>query len=83
MSKVVLRWIYYYKHLFFRMYQDKLAHLKSQLQQLRNGTHPEYRKKLKKIETSYKERYENGSLAIITYLHESLHTTKFLKSKEF
>lgn len=38
------------------MYQDKLAQLKGQLQQLRDGTHPEYKKKLKKIDISYKER---------------------------
>uniref|UniRef100_A0A8W8K3I5 Sin3 histone deacetylase corepressor complex component SDS3 n=1 Tax=Magallana gigas TaxID=29159 RepID=A0A8W8K3I5_MAGGI len=39
-----------------RMYQDKLAHLKKQLQQLEEGTLPEYIKKRKKIDQQYKER---------------------------
>lgn len=38
------------------MYQDKLAHLKKQLQQLEEGTLPEYIKKRKKIDQQYKER---------------------------
>lgn len=41
---------------FFRMYQDKLASLKKQLQQLKDGTHPEYNRKLKRLEAQYKER---------------------------
>jgi len=41
----------------FRMYQDKLASLKKQLQQLKEGTHPEYNRKLKRLEGQYKERY--------------------------
>ncbi|KAL5016829.1 hypothetical protein ScPMuIL_006418 [Solemya velum] len=39
-----------------QMYQDKLAHLKKQLQQLREGTFPEYIKKTKKIDQQYRER---------------------------
>ena len=39
-----------------RMYQDKLAQLKKQLQQLKDGTLPEYMKKLRKIDQSYRER---------------------------
>lgn len=39
-----------------QMYQDKLAQLKKQLQQLQSGTLPEYLKKLKKIEQQYRER---------------------------
>ncbi|XP_022337531.1 sin3 histone deacetylase corepressor complex component SDS3-like isoform X4 [Crassostrea virginica] len=39
-----------------QMYQDKLAHLKKQLQQLEEGTLPEYIKKRKKIDQQYKER---------------------------
>ncbi|XP_061163641.1 sin3 histone deacetylase corepressor complex component SDS3-like isoform X2 [Saccostrea echinata] len=39
-----------------QMYQDKLAHLKKQLQQLEEGTLPEYIKKRKKIDQNYKER---------------------------
>ena len=38
------------------MYQDKLAHLKKQLQQLEDGTLPEYLKRKKKIEQQHKER---------------------------
>lgn len=41
---------------FSRMYQDKLAHLKKQLQQLEDGTLPEFLKRKKKIEQHYKER---------------------------
>ena len=39
-----------------QMYQDKLAHLKKQLQQLQDGTLPEFIKKRRKIEQQYKER---------------------------
>ena len=39
-----------------QMYQDKLAHLKKQLQQLADGSHPEYIKKIKKLDTGIKER---------------------------
>lgn len=39
-----------------QMYQDKLAHLKKQLQQLEDGTLPEYLKRKKKIEQQHKER---------------------------
>lgn len=38
------------------MYQDKLASLKKKLQQLKDGTHHEYNKKIKKLEYQYKER---------------------------
>ena len=38
------------------MYQDKLAHLKKQLQQLEDGTLPEYIKKKRKIDQQFKER---------------------------
>ncbi|XP_065210090.1 sin3 histone deacetylase corepressor complex component SDS3 [Planococcus citri] len=39
-----------------QVYQDKLAGFKKQLQQLKEGTHPEYNRKLKKLENAYKER---------------------------
>ncbi|OWF52146.1 sin3 histone deacetylase corepressor complex component SDS3-like isoform X2 [Mizuhopecten yessoensis] len=39
-----------------QMYQDKLAHLKKQLQQLQEGTLPEYIKKRRKIDQQFKER---------------------------
>lgn len=38
------------------MYQDKLATLKKKLQQLNDGTHYEYNKKVRKLEYQYKER---------------------------
>lgn len=39
-----------------QMYQDKLADLKEQLRQLHQGTHPDYVKRLRKLETAYAER---------------------------
>lgn len=38
------------------MYQDKLANLKDQLKQLDDNVHPEYVRRVKKIEQAYKER---------------------------
>ncbi|EDS43989.1 suppressor of defective silencing [Culex quinquefasciatus] len=38
------------------MYQDKLASLKKQLDELRSGTHPEYLRRVKKLEHQYSER---------------------------
>lgn len=40
------------------MYQDKLANLKKQLQQLKDGTHPEYNRLNRKLEQEYNERIE-------------------------
>ena len=42
----------------FRIYRDKLAYLKQQLEQLEQGLHPDYQRKLKKLETVYKDRYD-------------------------
>jgi len=39
-----------------QMYQDKLAHLKKQLNQLEESSHPEYLRRLKKVEQNYRER---------------------------
>ncbi|XP_041348987.1 sin3 histone deacetylase corepressor complex component SDS3-like isoform X2 [Gigantopelta aegis] len=39
-----------------QMYQDKLAHLKKQLQMLQSGILPEYIKRNKKIDQQYRER---------------------------
>ncbi|XP_062547837.1 sin3 histone deacetylase corepressor complex component SDS3 [Armigeres subalbatus] len=39
-----------------QMYQDKLASLKKQLDELRAGTHPEYVRRVKKLEHQYNER---------------------------
>uniref|UniRef100_A0A672YQB3 SDS3 homolog, SIN3A corepressor complex component n=1 Tax=Sphaeramia orbicularis TaxID=375764 RepID=A0A672YQB3_9TELE len=45
-----------------RMYQDKLASLKRQLQQLQEGTLQEYQKRMKKLDQQYKERLRNADL---------------------
>lgn len=39
-----------------QMYQDKLANLKKKLSQLKDGTHYDYNKKVKKLEGQYQER---------------------------
>lgn len=39
-----------------QMYQEKLSSLRKQLQSLKDGIHPEYNKRLRKLEQSYKER---------------------------
>lgn len=45
-----------------QMYQDKLAHLKNQLKQLNDATLPEYAKKLRRIEATYRERMRISSV---------------------
>ncbi|CAH1985715.1 unnamed protein product [Acanthoscelides obtectus] len=45
-----------------QMYQDKLATLKKKLQQLKDGTHHDYNKKVKKLEYQYKERLRLNTL---------------------
>ncbi|XP_007426839.2 sin3 histone deacetylase corepressor complex component SDS3, partial [Python bivittatus] len=45
-----------------QMYQDKLASLKKQLQQLQEGTLQEYQKRMKKLDQQYKERIRNAEL---------------------
>ncbi|EGV93143.1 Sin3 histone deacetylase corepressor complex component SDS3, partial [Cricetulus griseus] len=47
---------------FCRMYQDKLASLKRQLQQLQEGTLQEYQKRMKKLDQQYRERIRNAEL---------------------
>ncbi|KAG8040839.1 hypothetical protein G9C98_001827 [Cotesia typhae] len=39
-----------------QVYQDKLGSLKKQLQQLNDGSHPEFIRKLKRLESQYQER---------------------------
>ena len=39
-----------------QMYQDKLNHLKKQLQQLSEGNHPEWLKRIKRLDNQLKER---------------------------
>lgn len=38
------------------MYQDKLSNLKKQLEELKNTVHPEYIRRVKKLDSQYKER---------------------------
>ncbi|KAG8230682.1 hypothetical protein J437_LFUL010759 [Ladona fulva] len=45
-----------------QMYQDKLATLKKQLQQLKDGSHPEYNRKLKRLDLACKERLRLNSI---------------------
>lgn len=45
-----------------QMYQDKLASLKRQLQQLQEGTLQEYQKRMRKLDQQYKERIRNAEL---------------------
>ncbi|PRD32553.1 UNVERIFIED_CONTAM: Sin3 histone deacetylase corepressor complex component SDS3 [Trichonephila clavipes] len=46
----------YLQNFNFRMYQDKLANLKRQLKQLEDGVHPDYVKKLRKLEQNFQKR---------------------------
>lgn len=45
-----------------RMYQDKLASLKKQLEQLKDGTHSEYNRRVKRLEHQYHERLRLNKL---------------------
>ncbi|KAM9194955.1 sin3 histone deacetylase corepressor complex component SDS3 isoform 1-T1 [Dugong dugon] len=45
-----------------QMYQDKLASLKRQLQQLQEGSLQEYQKRMKKLDQQYRERIRNAEL---------------------
>jgi len=47
--------IFYYCFI-FRVYQDKLAGIQKQLQQLRDGTHNEYVRQIKKLELQQKNQ---------------------------
>lgn len=44
------------------MYQDKLASLKKKLQQLKDGSHHEYNKRVKRLESQYQERLRMNKL---------------------
>ena len=63
-----------------QMYQDKLGHLKKQLQQLSDGTHPEWVKRVKKLDTNLKERlFING---VIKDLELEMAEQDFLTEKK-
>lgn len=49
-------------YLLHRMYQDKLANLKKQLEELEANTHPEYVRRLRKLENQYKERMRQNEV---------------------
>ncbi|XP_076652010.1 sin3 histone deacetylase corepressor complex component SDS3 isoform X3 [Halictus rubicundus] len=63
-----------------QVYQDKLASLKKQLQQLKDGTHPEYNRKLKRLEAQYKERLRLNTI-YRDYLTESVERDYILEKR--
>ncbi|KAJ8686410.1 hypothetical protein QAD02_022204 [Eretmocerus hayati] len=63
-----------------QIYQDKLASLKKQLQQLKDGTHAEYNRKVKKLEAQYKERLRLNFI-YRDYLTESVEREYILDKK--
>jgi len=68
------------------MYQDKLAQLKRQVQQLKDGTLPMYMKKMKKLEQQYKERLRLNTLWVkreLEVVQEEYKSEKELANKEF
>jgi len=68
------------------MYQDKLAQLKRQVQQLKDGTLPIYMKKMKKLEQQYKERVRLSALWVkreLEVVQEEYKSEKELANKEF
>ena len=68
------------------MYQDKLAQLKRQVQQLKDGTLPIYMKKMKKLEQQYKERLRLNSLWVkqeMAVVQEEYKNEKEAANKEF
>ncbi|XP_055371119.1 sin3 histone deacetylase corepressor complex component SDS3 isoform X2 [Condylostylus longicornis] len=63
-----------------QMYQDKLASLKKQLEELQNGTHPEYVKRVKKLEHQYKERLRLNEI-YRDYLKECVDRDYYIEKK--
>lgn len=53
-----------------RVYQDKLAGIQKLLCQLRDGTHVEYVKQLKKLENIKKNQYENSFFYLLFILDD-------------
>uniref|UniRef100_A0A3Q1HR63 SDS3 homolog, SIN3A corepressor complex component n=1 Tax=Anabas testudineus TaxID=64144 RepID=A0A3Q1HR63_ANATE len=67
-----------------QMYQDKLASLKRQLQQLQEGTLQEYQKRMKKLDQQYKERLRNaGKLSSTEQVERNYIKEKKAAVKEF
>lgn len=64
----------------FRMYQHKLASLNKQLDELKSFSHPEYMKRLKKLEYQYKERLRLNEI-YRDYLKECVDRDYILEKK--
>ena len=62
-----------------QMYLDKLEHLKNQLKQLNDNTLPEYLKRLRRIEATYRERMRISS--VIKDLEEDMVEQDFINEK--
>ncbi|KFP83887.1 Sin3 histone deacetylase corepressor complex component SDS3, partial [Apaloderma vittatum] len=65
-----------------QMYQDKLASLKRQLQQLQEGTLQEYQKRMKKLDQQYKERIRNADQVEKNYVKEKKAAAKEFEDKK-
>ncbi|XP_065363814.1 sin3 histone deacetylase corepressor complex component SDS3 [Calliphora vicina] len=63
-----------------QMYQHKLASLNKQLEELKNLSHPEYMKRLKKLENQYKERLKLNEI-YRDYLQECVDRDYILEKK--
>lgn len=62
------------------MYQDKLSNLKKQLNELKFGTHPEFVRRVKKLEGQYKERNRLNEI-YREYLSECVERDYILEKK--
>lgn len=63
-----------------QMYQDKLSNLKKQLNELKFGTHPEFVRRVKKLESQYKERNRLNEI-YREYLSECVERDYILEKK--
>ena len=63
-----------------QMYQDKLADLKRQLAKLNDGTLPEWQKKLRKLDTAYRERMKFNE--VVKDLEVEMVEQEFLREKK-
>lgn len=62
------------------MYQDKLSNLNKQLNELKFGTHPEFVRRVKKLESQYKERNRLNDI-YREYLSECVERDYILEKK--
>merc|ERR1712156_778063 len=63
-----------------QMYQDKLADLKRQLAKLNDGTLPEWQKKLRKLDTAYRERVKYND--VVKDLEVEMVEQDFIREKK-